>query len=501
MSLPTRLVRAFPAGAVAYLAAPLLGAAVVPGALRAQTAPAGSGLLAGVVYDSLVTNRPLAGAEVLVAGTTLVARTDADGRFRIADVPPGTRRVTFFHPALEALRFGAPTQTVEVRPGGITDVRLLTPSPATVYRAFCPVGGELKTGVLVGRVRGADTTAAVAGARVRLSWNVFTVGNLGLVRTPRRATTETLADGSYFACNVPNDVPVQVSVRTPDGTVVVQEVALADRLVGTAFVDLPMVPTPDSAAVAKLSAPSASVLRPGAPPAAVVSGVVRRADGRPFAGARVSVVGANDAGATTGADGAFLLGVPRVGPSAVEARAIGLRPVRAEFDAQRGQPSRVALTLADNVVVLAPTVVRAPRVSAALADFDRRRNAGLGFFITANDIEVRRPYSVTDLMQMAPGVRVILPGAGSPGASPRVIFQRASGSGGVMSTSCEPIAFVDGARLVADPEQGLQLDQVIPRPQDVYGIEIYRNLTGAPPQYQALNSTCGLILIWTTRGR
>jgi hypothetical protein len=42
---------------------------------------------------------------------------------------------------------------------------------------------------------------------------------------------------------------------------------------------------------------------------------------------------------------------------------------------------------------------------------------------------------------------------------------------------------------------------VIPRPQDVYGIEIYRNLTGAPPQYQALNSTCGLILIWTTRGR
>jgi outer membrane cobalamin receptor len=152
-------------------------------------------------------------------------------------------------------------------------------------------------------------------------------------------------------------------------------------------------------------------------------------------------------------------------------------------------------------VVLAPTVVRAPRVSAALADFDRRRNAGLGFFITANDIEVRRPYSVTDLMQMAPGVRVILPGAGSPGASPRVTFQRASGSGGVMSTSCEPIAFVDGVRLVADAEQGLQLDQVIPRPQDVYGIEIYRNLTGAPPQYQALNSTCGLILIWTTRGR
>lgn len=487
--------------AVPLVAALALSPALRPaaGAQTPQPAP-GVGLLAGVVYDSLVTNRPLAGAEVLVAGTTLAARTDASGRFRIDGVPAGTRRVTFFHPTLEALRFGAPTQTVEVRPGGITETRLLTPSPATVYRAFCTTPGDVKTGVLVGRVRGADTTEAVAGARVRLTWNVFTLGNLGLVRSPRSATVETLADGSYYVCNVPSDVPVRMSVRAPDGAVTVQEIALQDRLVGTAFVDMPRVPAPDPAAVARLDAPGGTVLRPTAPPAALVSGVVRRADGRPFAGARVSVIG-GDAGTTTGDDGSFVLGVPRTGASEVEARAIGLRPVRAEFDAVRGQPARVALTLADNVVVLAPTLVRAPRVSAALADYDRRRQSGFGFFITANDIEIRRPYSVSDLMQMAPGVRVVLPDAGTPGASPRVIFQRSQGSAGATASSCEPIAYVDGVRLVADPDQGLQLDQVIPRPQDVYGIEIYRNLTTAPPQYQPLNSTCGVILIWTTRGR
>ena len=59
---------------------------------------------------------------------------------------------------------------------------------------------------------------------------------------------------------------------------------------------------------------------------------------------------------------------------------------------------------------------------------------------------------------------------------------------------------MDGVRLYADPELGLQLDQVIPRPQDVYGIEVHRNVATAPPQYQPLNSTCGVILIWTQRG-
>lgn len=469
--------------------------------LAAQSAPTGGppGAITGVVYDSLVSQRPLVDAEVLVAGTSLTARTDAAGRFLISGVPAGAQRVTFFHPLLESLNFGAPTQLVDVRPGRAQEVRLLTPSAATVFRAFCTAESEVKTGVLVGRVRAPDTTVAVAGADVRLAWNVFTVERRGLVRAPRTLAVRTNADGSYFVCGVPTDVPVQVRVQTPDGVVAASDVALGDRPFGTAYFDLPSLPAVDTAAAAARPAgPSGGA--PRAPAVAYVAGVVRRADGSPFVGARVVIPG-QDAVGVTGADGAFVVPSTRDGALEVEARAIGYRPVRIPVTATRGTPARVALTLTDNVVVLAATSVRAPRVAAALADFERRRRGAGGYFITSQAIEQRRPFSIADVLSLAPGVRTVLPDAQRPGASPRIIFTRSAGQAGVMQTNCEPVAYVDGVRLIADPEQGLQLEQVIPRPQDVYGIEVYASIANAPPQYQPLNSSCGVILFWTNRGR
>ena len=82
------------------LAVPLIGQAT--GAGR-------RGSISGVVFDSLVTNAPLAGAEITIDGTELSALTDVRGRFRIDGAPTGRAVVRFYHTTLDSLGFGAPS--------------------------------------------------------------------------------------------------------------------------------------------------------------------------------------------------------------------------------------------------------------------------------------------------------------------------------------------------------------------------------------------------------
>jgi hypothetical protein len=67
-----------------------------------------TGSVHGIVVDSLFVGGPLSNAEVWIDGTTLSARTDASGRFRLEAVPLGRHRVTFSHAALTAQRISAP---------------------------------------------------------------------------------------------------------------------------------------------------------------------------------------------------------------------------------------------------------------------------------------------------------------------------------------------------------------------------------------------------------
>lgn len=90
-----------------------------PGGIAAQQAP-GRGTVAGVVVDA-VQGEPLVSAEVQLEGTSFRAVTDQNGRYRIAEVPPGeyTLVITF-------LGFGGAKQAVKVSAGEVAaaDVKL-----------------------------------------------------------------------------------------------------------------------------------------------------------------------------------------------------------------------------------------------------------------------------------------------------------------------------------------------------------------------------------------
>ena len=70
---------------------------------KAQAATAsGFATLQGFVIDS-VHNTPLAGAVVMVDGTTRHGITTSEGRYLIDSIPPGSRRVALSHPLLDTI--------------------------------------------------------------------------------------------------------------------------------------------------------------------------------------------------------------------------------------------------------------------------------------------------------------------------------------------------------------------------------------------------------------
>src|SRR3954447_13842443 len=92
---------------------------------QAQTAraTAGSGVVQGVVRDS-IHHTALAGAFVLVDGLAQAALTGADGRYRIDSVPAGARRLIVSHPLLDTIGMMMRTPEFVVADGETTLMNL-----------------------------------------------------------------------------------------------------------------------------------------------------------------------------------------------------------------------------------------------------------------------------------------------------------------------------------------------------------------------------------------
>ena len=133
---------------------------VLVGSLAAQT-----GVLSGVIYDQ--TNKTgLAGAEVRIKGTELVAVSGKDGRFTISGVPLGGREI-------ETVRAGyRPYRLPSVKFAGTDTVHVYLalstmPEERTAATPAVEVSGDLATDVealdrLVARVRRTTSVGEVS---------------------------------------------------------------------------------------------------------------------------------------------------------------------------------------------------------------------------------------------------------------------------------------------------------------------------------------------------
>jgi len=125
--------------------------------------------------------------------------------------------------------------------------------------------------------------------------------------------------------------------------------------------------------------------------------------------------------------------------------------------------------------------------------FVTRANGGLGHFITPIDIESSVANNSIDLFRGVPGLTVDMSNAGRSQT-----IQMLSQGG-----TCNPIIYVDGAKLSVDLTRSVALETIIPL-QNVAAIEIYRRAAEIPLQFGLIGvgdrqsiGNCGVVVFWT----
>jgi hypothetical protein len=447
--------------------------------------------LTGIVFDSLLTSRPLPGATVSVLGTTHVTTADGAGRFRIDGIPAGSYRVAFFHPSLDSLGIAPPVADVRAPETGEASIVLATPSAATIRTLLCPDVRDSSTGVVIGRVRDVDTRAPLPDAEVSSVWLELVFGAGGIASEPQRQATRSTSAGVFALCGIPIDIPVFVRARSGDQTSGPIEVYAANRQVVFQHFAVSLRDSSARASVDSLfdSRAADSLTRP--PGLARLVGRVRDGGGRPVKGARVRVLRSGEV-AVTNDTGVFRLGQLPGGTQTVEVRALGFAPRRVAIDLPSAEPAEALVTLDRNASEL-PNVRVLGRTVRARSGFEERRRRGLGYFLDAERIDRMGGSTAMDLLFRAPGLTTRYVRSPTGGLVRRVTMR---GMLSVRNPSghCIPNLYIDG---MVWQEAWDELDTFFLK-QDVVGIEVYQGYGSIPAQFDRANG-CGSVVMWTRR--
>jgi len=219
--------------AILVLSMAVAFSAVVPVEVQAQTA-----VVTGTVHDS-IRHEPLADAAVFLWDTPYRAVSDAEGRFRIDDVPPGDYDILFFHQLLGEVGASAGPRSVSLQAGDVATVDLATPSIFTLVTSECLMEERLEgTGIIAGWVGDGESGMGLPGVRVTLSWNVTSSAN------PERLELRTGSDGWYRACDAPAGTPITAAARFLDRQGLRREVSVPEGgMVDAGFLLFELDPT------------------------------------------------------------------------------------------------------------------------------------------------------------------------------------------------------------------------------------------------------------------
>jgi hypothetical protein len=461
-------------GRSAVFAAALTAGCVVACPAAAQRmAGAQATSIAGVVFDSLRTKAPLAGATVVLIELNKYVSADERGRFHFDSLVPGRYRLSFLHPVLDSLHITASETEVDAVAGTATVVRLVTPSAASLYARLCPAPREKLTGVVIGRVYDVDDDSPLAGAVVSSAWDELVIEN-GTVRGHTAGhRVVTTASGGFVFCGVPSDAPFKLRASAGGASAGPIEVSLGTSLVASADLAVSRAPA-------------------GAARLATLRGSVRRTDGTPLAGAIISSDAAT-VPARADAAGRFTLAGIVPGTRVVEVKALGLNPLTLVMDFRSGMAIDTAFTLIRPAQPLSPVAVSGRSDEIDRGEFDRRRQSTAGYFATQADIMKFAPGDLGEVFQRVPSLR-LQPGPPRAGVNTRQVTMM--GSGG--NPYCVPTFFIDGVEFAGGGVGSFAEVMDAVKPEMVKGIEVYRPGSPIPPRFDRTSRTgCGSIVVWT----
>lgn len=246
--------------------------------------------------------------------------------------------------------------------------------------------------------------------------------------------------------------------------------------------------------------------RTGPAEPAVVSGVVRSAEGRPLDGASVEVLGTRLL-RTTAASGGFRFAAVPPGRYWILVRRIGYAPVRVTATLAAGDTRRIPITLERLPTRLAELPVPSEGKSRPRhQDFLARARSAAGAFITRDDLAAIPGDLVAVVQRHLPGrSRATLErrvgGAGAPPTGRLVRRGRSSVAHGgavlpatrslapMSGPDCTPAISVNGR----SPWPGLALTDF--DRSEIEALEIYSGAGAGPADFGSL--ACGLVVVWT----
>lgn len=345
--------------------------------------------------------------------------------------------------AVTAILLGGPAAPASAQSCGVD-------SPGSLATVPPPDGISVQ-----GRVADASRGIPVSGARVDYSWR-------GPDGEEREEDTWTDPDGRFWICDVPTSTEVALSPEVGGGPGEDVETVAGPH----ARVDL-VVPLPD----------------PNEPSGLL--GTVREADSdRAVANAEVRIP---ELELTTSTDfrGAFI--VPEVEPGSyrIEIEHLSYGSVVDTVHLVAGRPLSARFALAPTPIRIAgvEATARSRRWLRGQADRMRRIQQGLGDYITADDIAQRNDPPLHMMLQSVAGVSAAW--VSHPWG--RTYYPEIRSCG-------VPTVYVDGARIVINPADGIGIDDF--RTRNIELIEIYKGPSTTPVGYPARGG-CGVILIWT----
>ena len=217
-------------------------------------------------------------------------------------------------------------------------------------------------------------------------------------------------------------------------------------------------------------------------PAILVGHLVDRQSGTAIVGASVVILGWSLEAGSDSAGRFTYIGL-RPGSYMLQARAVGYTVANWVVRIGEAEEQHRTFPMSPLAVELDPVTVegRLNFAEQRRIEFEQRRAAGRGYFITANDIERVNASTIAQVLRNVPGMRAICNRAGCTmrmARSPR---------------NCLPEYFVDG--LPATNSTTAQLPTV-----GIIGIEVYRSVSETPQQFLKSDTMCGVIVIWTRSG-
>ncbi|MEO8620381.1 MAG: carboxypeptidase regulatory-like domain-containing protein [bacterium] len=422
--------------------------------------------LSGTVVDS-ASGEGLAGAYITLMGTRLAAVSDSGGRFIMPSVLPGKYTAEIHTTLLDEI--GAVNQTLVSFTDSAVPVHIRVPSAQQIGSSLCGVSEPLMKGIIVGTVEFRGDTASPANVRIFAAWKTADMytGAPATGRSDRQLQTRSDSAGRYRLCGVPVKTTLFVRAVEDSADSEPASVMIENGIFGRADLVVDRFPSRG----------------------ATFTGMVMLDSTRtPIADAEVSLTDLS-LSERTNERGVFHFSDIPAGTHSLVVRKFGHGPLETKitFAANRTLERDVFLT---RIVTLDSMKVVAER--PVIPSFDENRKHGFGRFLTRADLEKHPARRLGDLLSTFPGTRIV-------GRAPNAYLASSRGRKSLTGArSCLSQVYLDHMVMYGRP--GAPPFDINSITQDqIEAIEYYASAAVTPLEHSALNSQCGVLVIWTRR--